>query len=237
MALYHLYLSVRVPLLYFTVGVLVYYYLEGWQPGDTVYYLIVTSTTVGYVRVPTAKRASRVPAAQARTRKRTADIRCPLHALTQGDFYPASPLGKLFTCVYAILGITVVLGALAPLVAFLQGDWRERLLTCLGCGAGVDTSDMSLSMEEINQRINYPRRYALALLSPLIVLISGMALHYHFIREPPSGDDPIKVWLAEWAASTLGLESLNETLDALGLDFGGLVDSFYWTIITMTTIG
>lgn len=156
--------SVRVPLIYFTIGAVVYNYLEGWAPGDTTYFLIVTSTTVGY-----------------------------------GDFYPATSLGKLFTCFYAILGITVVLGALAPLVAILQGDWREKLVDCL-CGKGVDTNDMNLSMEEINKRIDYNRRYALALLSPLVVLFSGMTLHYGYIREPPDegATDEIVLGVAEW---------------------------------------
>jgi len=196
--------SVRVPLIYFTIGAVVYNYLEGWAPGDTTYFLIVTSTTVGY-----------------------------------GDFYPATSLGKLFTCFYAILGITVVLGALAPLVAILQGDWREKLVDCL-CGKGVDTNDMNLSMEEINKRIDYNRRYALALLSPLVVLFSGMTLHYGYIREPPDegATDEIVLGVAEWASSTLGLEGLEAYLGFVAyFDLVGLVDSFYWAVITMTTIG
>jgi len=198
------FVNVRVPLIYFLVGTLVYNYLEGWAPADTVYFLVVTSTTVGF-----------------------------------GDFYPASPLGKLFTTFYAIVGITVVLGALAPLVAILQGDWRERLLGCLGCGTGVDTSDLSLSIEEVNKRINYTRRYALALLSPAVVLVSGMALHYNFIREPlGTGEDAFRLWASEWAASNLGLEDVDAIIAMVcPLDLIGLIDSFYWAMITMTTIG
>ena len=90
---------VQVPAIFYLVGCSVYNYLEGWSPLDTVYFLTVTSTTVGY-----------------------------------GDLSPASSLGKLFTCIYALIGITVILGSLAPLVAFLRGDWREKLLGCLGMG-------------------------------------------------------------------------------------------------------
>ena len=208
-ALYGLYQSAKVPVLFFSVGIIVYNLLEGWAPGDTVYYLIVTSTTVGY-----------------------------------GDIFPKSPLGKLFTCVYAVIGITVVLGTLAPLVAILQGEWREKLLECI-CGKGVDTRDMSLSMDEINARMKaeggYGRRYALALLSPLAVLLSGMALHWQYIREPPdftAGEDPVMMWLGELAVSFLGHHSgVAHWLKNLELDVVGFIDSFYWTVITMTTIG
>ena len=181
---------------------------EGWTPGDTAYFLTVTSTTVGY-----------------------------------GDFYPASALGKIFTCIYAVVGITVVLDAIAPLVEMLRGDWREKLLTCCGCGGGVDTEDLNLSMEEINKRINYTRRYALALIGPGFVLLVGMMLHYNAIRTPPdesAQDDPVAPFL-EWIGTVgenyLGVDGLDRWLGWLSFDLFGLVDSFYWAVITMTTIG
>ena len=79
-----------------------------------------------------------------------------------------------------------MLDALSPLVTFLRGDWRERLLAAVGCAAKVDTNDPSLTMEEVNKLINYHRRYALALIGPVGVLLTGMALHYTLIRERPS---------------------------------------------------
>ena len=166
----------RVPFVYYSVGTVAYYLLEGWAPLDVVYFLTVTSTTVGY-----------------------------------GDYSPATPLGKLFTCLYALIGITVVLGALSPLVEMLKGDWRERLLTCLGCAPVVDTNDPTLSMEQVNQLINYPRRYTMALLGPVFVLFSGVALHMAAISEAP-------------------MANASEVLLAA-------VDSIYWSVITMTTIG
>lgn len=144
--------SMVTPMVYFGIGVAVYWYLEGWTPLDTVYFLIVTSTTVGY-----------------------------------GDMSPATAGGKAFTTVYALIGIVTIISALSPLVAFLRGDWRERLLACVGLAPKVDLNDPRLTMEEVNALINYKRRYALALLSPALILVLGMFVHYEFIREPPTG--------------------------------------------------
>jgi len=181
-------ISLRTPVLFYASGCLVYNYLEGWSPLDVVYFLTVTSTTVGY-----------------------------------GDSCPSSPLGKLITCVYALVGITVILGALAPLVNFLRGDWRDKLLGCLGCGQAVDTTDPQLTMEQINKLINYRRRYAMALLGPGAVLLMGLLLHQFFIHEPTADLAPLPY------LDRIGLE--------LQLDWVGWIDSLYWTVITMTTIG
>ena len=137
-----------------------------------------------------------------------------------GDMYPTNPTSKLFTCFYSLIGIVAVLGAIAPLVAFLRGDWREKLLSLLGCGPGVDVNDPELTMDEINRRISYTGRYMAALLSPLVVLIAGMIMHYVTMREPTADEDAI-------IAPILGYN----------IDVVGLVDSFYWAMITMTTIG
>jgi len=179
----------------------VYGALEGWSAIDTIYFLTVTSTTVGY-----------------------------------GDFFPETVPGKLFTCVYALVGITVVLAALEPFVSFLKGDWRDKLLDLFGCGAKVDTDDLTLTPDEVNKLINYNRRYALALIGPCAVLLSGMTLHYSYIREAPRSPDALSVWMNEWVSTNLGAEAASY-LVALHLDFAGMVDSFYWSVVTMTTIG
>ena len=184
------YVTLRTPMLYYAFGCGAYYYLEGWTPLETSYFLTVTSTTVGY-----------------------------------GDMGPTSPMSKLFTCFYALFGIVAVLGALTPLVSFLRGDWREKLLTVFGCGPKVDTEDPNLTMDEINARIDYRSRYMVAMLSPLVVLIGGLTVHYGFIREPPAPDRDIP--MLEVYLKDLGWD----------LDVVGLIDSFYWTMITMTTIG
>ena len=64
-------MATRLPLVYYSLGCAFYWYVEGWAPLDTVYFLTVTSTTVGY-----------------------------------GDISPVSTIGKLFTCFYALVGIT-----------------------------------------------------------------------------------------------------------------------------------
>ena len=41
-----------------------------------------------------------------------------------GDFAPTSPLAKLFTCGYALLGIIMIFDLIAaPVVSWLRGDW------------------------------------------------------------------------------------------------------------------
>ena len=41
-----------------------------------------------------------------------------------GDFSPTSPLAKLFTCGYALLGIIMIFDLIAaPVVSWLRGDW------------------------------------------------------------------------------------------------------------------
>lgn len=191
------------PLGYYVLGIVVYKYLEGWEPLDTAYFLTVTSTTVGY-----------------------------------GDMCPTTVLGKIFTTIYALIGITVILGALAPLVAFLRGDWREKLLALLGCGAKVDTNDPNLTMEEVNKLINYPRRYALALLGPGFVMLAGMIFHFWLIREMP--EDEADYWSFSREVGAL-LDALGVGIggggpyaleEAMGfdieIDMVGMVDSFYW---------
>ena len=44
-----------------------------------------------------------------------------------GDFTPTSPLAKLFTCGYALLGIIMIFDLIAaPVVSWLRGDWYKR---------------------------------------------------------------------------------------------------------------
>ena len=113
-------------------------------------------------------------------------------------------MGKLFTCLYSIIGIVVVLQSLSPLMAFLKGDWREKFLELFGWKSTVDTDDTDLSVGEVNNMINYKRRYALALLGPVFVLFAGILMHYTMIREPSS--------------------------DYSFVDWLGLIDSFYWAV-------
>ena len=84
----------------------------------------------------------------------------------------------------------------------------------LGASSQVDTSNLKLSMKEINERINYRRRYIIACISPTLVLLVGVALYYYAIREPIPVEEEV-----------------------YGIDVNGIVDGIYWAMITMTTIG
>jgi voltage-gated potassium channel Kch len=167
-------------LLYYGGGCLMYRYFNDWTTWETIYFLTVTATTVGY-----------------------------------GDYHPEQPLLRLFTCFFALYGITVVLTAMQPIVEMLRGEWRERLMSFVGGGSELDTKDCKLSMKELNQRINYTRRYLLAFVVPAFVQMAGCALYYFFIREPVPSE--------KLAFGTVDLE--------------GLANGFYYAMITMTTIG
>lgn len=56
------------------IGTITYHYLEGWSIVDSLYFSVVTLTTIGY-----------------------------------GDFAPKTDLGKLFTVLYIIVGIGMIL--------------------------------------------------------------------------------------------------------------------------------
>ncbi|MBO6517698.1 MAG: two pore domain potassium channel family protein [Bacteroidia bacterium] len=56
------------------LGTVVYHYVEGWSWIDSVYFSVITLTTIGY-----------------------------------GDFYPTTDGGKLFTIIYILLGIGIIL--------------------------------------------------------------------------------------------------------------------------------
>ena len=77
-----------------------------------------------------------------------------------GDFCPQTAEGKLFTCAYALLGITVVVSALSPVVeviiAFLERI-EEAVVECLEklelIPPKVDVSDLSIPLKEVRQQL------------------------------------------------------------------------------------
>ena len=73
-----------------------------------------------------------------------------------------------------------------------------------------------MSILELNKRIDYSRRYVLALISPVTVLLIGISFYYFAIRPLPEDDAPGMVY---------------------GIDSLGLLDGLYYAVITMTARG
>ena len=179
-------------LLYVVIGIGVYGQLEGWDAPDTVYFLVVTSTTVGF-----------------------------------GDLCPETPAGRLFTCLYALIGIIVLMSAMAPIIEWVLEKRKliEEGLEKVAEAAGLEDLDAPakttiadarlaalvdadgdgvVSAEEAaelaGEKFNYWPRYLRALSGPVLVFLIGLGL-------------------------------------GLGVMRLSLIDATYFTVITMTTIG
>ena len=105
-----------VVLVYFAVGSLFYSITEGWAPLDSCYFLIVcaflgTPFTPGTL-VCLSFRVSACAAYSWLGRTST--------TVGFGDICPESAAGKLFTCAYALVGMTLIVSSLSPLVDALS---------------------------------------------------------------------------------------------------------------------
>ena len=152
-------------LAYHAVGILVYGHLENWGPLDTSYFLTVTATTVGY-----------------------------------GDLTPQSDAGKAFTVVYALLGVFLVFDVLTSLFADVVKNtaWREGLLDWCTPGVSlrarrVDTNDPTLTVDEVNRRVDYSLRYALAFVPPVVCLLLGIIVGH--VSDVQAGEAPELPWV------------------------------------------
>ena len=169
---------------YVAFGILAYSFLEGWSALDTTYFMMVTSTTVGY-----------------------------------GDIVPTTEASRLFTCVYALLGTTIIFSALSPLVEYVLGAVHNFLISVieifpsmrLKVTAGADDH---LSIQEVNARINYPVRYLRAALAPLVVVgvgvLIGFQLNGHFGLRSHLVD---AIYFAVISCSTIGYGDVTPTTD------------------------
>lgn len=115
-----------------------------------------------------------------------------------GDITPTNSTSRLFTCAYALLGTTIIIGALGPLVEAVLGLLGSVAASCVPFS--VDTDDSSLSLAQVNSSISYARRYMRATLGPLVVLLIGVA----------------------YSAAVVDRS---------------LVDTLYYSVVTMTTVG
>lgn len=175
-------------LAYYVVGSVAYRFLEKWSLLDSLYFLTVTATTVGY-----------------------------------GDIAPVTRIGRLFTSVYSLVGITVAFSSIVSLVEFMRnGDFRERLIKTLAMLPGVrqifggaflspdvDTDDASLSMRDVNLRISYTRRYTLCLLGPAIVFLFIALVAGLVHKLPPAAC----TYFGIITMSTIGYGDVRATLD------------------------
>jgi hypothetical protein len=100
-----------------------------------------------------------------------------------GDIAPVTESGRLFTCAYSLVGITLVLAAIAPFIEWiLRGRQAlERLAgaissCCFGVTKTFDENDLYGDIRKYNSRVNYPLRYLRAMLGPLMVLVVGLLL-------------------------------------------------------------
>jgi len=73
------------------LGSAVYHYAEGWTWLDSLYFSVITLTTVGY-----------------------------------GDFAPQTPLGKIFTIIYIVIGIGIILSFIDSVYNHFSMNTLER---------------------------------------------------------------------------------------------------------------
>ena len=76
---------------FLVIGTVAYHYIEGWTWLDSLYFSVITLTTIGY-----------------------------------GDFSPQTPLGKLFTMGYIIIGVALILGFINTLFLHYKEETAKK---------------------------------------------------------------------------------------------------------------
>ena len=151
---------------YYALGALVYKHLEQWNVLDSIYFLTVTATTVGYGDLapvtPAGRLFTSVYSLVGITIAFSSIVRL-VEFMRNGDFRE-----RLLQTFANLPGLRRVLGG-----AFLSMD--------------VDTDDLNLSTDDVNLRICYRRRYALCLLAPMILFGSITLIAALVHKLPASG--------------------------------------------------
>ena len=171
---------------YYAIGTLAYRYLEQWSMIDSIYFLTVTATTVGYGDIAPITHAGRiftsVYSLVGITIAFSSIVRL-VEFMRNGDFRE-----HLLQTVANLPGLRRFLGG-----AFLSMD--------------VDTNDPNLSVFDVNLRISYRRRYALCLLAPTI-LFGGITLVAGLVHKLPAS---VCAYFGVITMSTIGYGDLGPT--------------------------
>lgn len=78
-------------LLILIIGTITYHYVEGWSWIDSLYFCVITLTTVGY-----------------------------------GDFSPQTDIGKMFTILYIVAGVGIILGFINTIYNHYEKERKKR---------------------------------------------------------------------------------------------------------------
>jgi len=92
-----------------------------------------------------------------------------------GDMVPESDTGKIFTVLYALLGIAFVFAALEPLLHALI-FLKDIILAPCTPNEITDTDDVELDIDDLRRGGNWTFKYCSALAAPLMVFLAGIFL-------------------------------------------------------------
>ena len=99
-----------------------------------------------------------------------------------GDMCPETPEGKLFTVVYALLGLVFVFAALSPLLDALIFIKDLLLKPCTPKDPTELDDDGDLSIEDLRKGGNWEFKYFSALMGPIIVFVIGLVIGFTVLR-------------------------------------------------------
>lgn len=95
-----------------------------------------------------------------------------------GDIAPATQLGRLFTTIYALLGISVVFGTLHPFITPAL-EWLVRTAVWLVPALELKvTNSLTISLEEARKKVSYTRRYVQVMIPTMALMILGIFLGF-----------------------------------------------------------
>ena len=184
---------------YYAVGCSAYSVLEGWSPLQSLYFLTVTITTVGYGDVVPLSAAGKL-------------------------FTSVYLLLGIFGAFQLVTSL--VTGPLSNAKGW-QERLVDRVGSLLGqqwFTRKVDAMDRSLSLREINASINYPRRYLLCLLGPFLVFLGGVAIGHAVGGFPTLGDS---IYWAVATMTTVGFGDVTPAASGASQPWGELVAVLY----------